>query len=733
MSPGQEAEWPPGDGEMAARVRRHDWAQTPLGPVEGWSDRLKVMVEQVLASPLVSSLACGPRHLLIYNDAAARLYGDRHPIALGRPLPETFPEGWATVAPFYARAFAGESVSVTAQPLDTRGEGDPPTDMFDALLLPVREADGRVACVHMTGVEFGARARAEAALRAGEARQRDLFDAIDEGFCVIEVLFDAAERSVDYRFLAVNAAFARQTGLSDVVGRRMTVIAPAHERRWFAIFGRIARTGVSERFEDWAEVLGRWYDVFAFRIGTPDQRQVGVLFKDVSERKQAEIALRESESRFRAFVTASADVVYRMGPDWSEMRQLDGLDFLADTAEPNEGWMERYIHPDDQPSVRSAIARAIRDKSLFDLEYRVRRADGRLGWIHSRAAPILDESGEITEWLGAASDVTARRRAEEELRESEERFRGLVEGFGQFSWEASPDGLIVADSPGWRTHTGQDLAEWRGYGWLNAIHLDDRADTERKWRATVAAGCPVDAEYRLWHAASGSWRWSNVRVVPITDRDGTIIKWAGVNIDVSDRRLLQARLEVLVNELQHRARNVLGVVSAVAGRTLRQGGSVDAFEERLQALSRAQGLLSQQGSDRVEVGALVRAELAAHADRSDKRIQMAGPEVLLTARQVQNFALALHELTTNAVKYGALEDDGGRLDIGWTVKRDRRDRRRLELSWIESGVVVPPDAIERRGYGTELIREALAYALQAKVDYALGDDGVRCLIAMPIA
>ena len=161
--------WPARGGETGALIRAHDWAATPLGSRETWSDRHKLMVEQMLANPLVSTLVCGPERLLIYNDAAARLYGRRHPAALGRPLPRTFPEGWATVASFYGRAFAGETVVIADQPLDTRGEGEA-TDVFDALLMPVRETDGQVASVLMTGSETSARARAEAALRASEAQ-----------------------------------------------------------------------------------------------------------------------------------------------------------------------------------------------------------------------------------------------------------------------------------------------------------------------------------------------------------------------------------------------------------------------------------------------------------------------------------------------------------------------------------------------------------------------------------
>ena len=169
-------QWPFGDGEMAGRIREFDWATTPLGAIAGWPPRLTLIVEMVLDCPQIATLACGPGLTLIYNDAAARLYSDLHPGALGRPLSETFPAGWAVVSSFYEHAFHGETVQIAAQPLDTRGEGNPAADVFDALLLPVREADGHVAYVHMTGLEVGKRLLAEAALRETDARHRLLIE-----------------------------------------------------------------------------------------------------------------------------------------------------------------------------------------------------------------------------------------------------------------------------------------------------------------------------------------------------------------------------------------------------------------------------------------------------------------------------------------------------------------------------------------------------------------------------
>jgi len=163
--------------------------------------------------------------------------------------------------------------------------------------------------------------------------------------------------------------------------------------------------------------------------------------RDITESKRAEEALRESEKRFRAQVTASWDVVYRMNPDWSEMRQLRGRDFIADTETPDRNWTQKYIHPDDRPRVLAAIDEAIRTKSIFELEHRVLRVDGTLGWTSSRAIPLQDADGEIVEWFGAASDITARKQAQEALAASENRLRALLESASQ--------GVVAVDES-WR-------------------------------------------------------------------------------------------------------------------------------------------------------------------------------------------------------------------------------------------------------------------------------------------
>lgn len=132
-------------------------------------------------------------------------------------------------------------------------------------------------------------------------------------------------------------------------------------------------------------------------------------------RNEARAEIQRSEERFRAFVTATSDVIYQMSPDWTEMRQLVGRDFIADTTDPSDSWLDRYIPPDDQGMVVRAIAEAVQKKTMFELEHRVIRVDGSLGWTYSRAVPRFNADGEMTEWFGTARDVTERKLSEEAI------------------------------------------------------------------------------------------------------------------------------------------------------------------------------------------------------------------------------------------------------------------------------------------------------------------------------
>ena len=178
----------------------------------------------------------------------------------------------------------------------------------------------------------------------------------------------------------------------------------------------------------------------------PDDRELQLLdllanqVADIIERKKAEEELKESEDLFRAFLESSSDVVYRMSPDWSEMYQLQGRNFIPNTFNRDETWMDKYIHPNDQQYVQEAINKAIHNKSIFELEHRVLQVDGSLGWTFSRAIPTLDTNGEIIEWFGTAKDITMHKKAEEALNQSQKMLQDIINGF--------PSPIFVKDIEG---------------------------------------------------------------------------------------------------------------------------------------------------------------------------------------------------------------------------------------------------------------------------------------------
>nr|WP_321984617.1 CheR family methyltransferase [uncultured Lichenicoccus sp.] len=226
-----------------------------------------------------------------------------------------------------------------------------------------------------------------------------------------------------------------------------------------------------------------------------------------------------------------------------------------------------------------------------------------------------------------------------------------------------------------------------------------------------------------------------VRLAPYRDiqqvTEGVVISF----IDVTSVTQAEARQRVLVAELQHRTRNLLAMVQAIAHQTLGKGGSLESFTARLSALGRVQGLISHATDEQVDLAELVRLELQAHGATEGGSITIHGPPVALTLERVQTFALALHELATNAVKHGALKtgtpDSAARLDITWSVQADASDRV-LVLDWRETGVVLPPGEVPR-GYGRELIERALSFTLRARTRLSFGAEGVVCHIEMPLA
>ena len=234
------------------------------------------------------------------------------------------------------------------------------------------------------------------------------------------------------------------------------------------------------------------------------------------ERLRAENALRQSEERFRALVTSSVDAVYQMSHDWLEMRQLHGQNFVVDTTSPTDRWMEIYIAPQDRPGVLAVIDAAIAAKGRFQMEHRVVRVDGSLGWTFSQAVPILDAEGRIIEWFGTASDVTLQKQAEDALRESEDRYRHLFNAMDEgyciiemiFDADQNPvDYIFVAANPSFTTQTNMQ--------WVPGQRVSEiLPDLEQFWFDTYGRVALTGQALRFVREAKPIHAWFDVYAFP---------------------------------------------------------------------------------------------------------------------------------------------------------------------------------------------------------------------------
>ncbi|RYD92381.1 MAG: PAS domain S-box protein, partial [Sphingobacteriales bacterium] len=192
----------------------------------------------------------------------------------------------------------------------------------------------------------------------------------------------------------------------------------------------------------------------------------------------------QSEGRYRALVTATSDVVYRMSPDWRVMRQLESAGFLSDTGQPINDWMDKYIYAEDRERVQEAIRHAIETKTMFQLEHRVQLADGSIGWTFSRAVPILDGHGEIEEWFGAANDVSSRKKTEEALgaaKDLAEQQKRMYEAVTS----STPDLIYVFGLDYRFTYANEALLTMWGKSWTDAVGKGLLENGYEPWHAEM--------------------------------------------------------------------------------------------------------------------------------------------------------------------------------------------------------------------------------------------------------
>jgi PAS domain S-box-containing protein len=436
------------------------------------------------------------------------------------------------------------------------------------------------------------RAYAEAALRESEAKYRTLVESIDEGFCIVQMLFDENDTPVDYRLLKINPVFEQQTGLQQAVGKTARQLVPDLEDFWIETYGRVALTGEPIRFENRSAPMNRWFDVYACRTGQPEDRKVAIVFKDISDRKQAEeISGRAAElDAFRVCLTDAlrllADPVEIQatasrvlgeylganrvtyfevrGADYVvEQDYVNGADALAgrysiDSFGPKLLAAYRTGHAVSSPNVsadpylspeqQSAYA-AIQIGAYIGIPL-VKKGEFVAGLAVHAAAPRDWKSEEIALIEEVAERTWAaveRARAEAALRQSEQQFRLMADAVPQIVWITDAEGRVEFFNKQWSDYTGvpyepTTAAEVAA----NFVHPEDGARTMEAFNEARRSGGVFSVEHRI-RSAAGTYRWFLVRAEPYRDPANGEIVAGSAHQSISTIASRQRKLCVSVN------------------------------------------------------------------------------------------------------------------------------------------------------------------------------------------
>lgn len=727
-----------GGGEMGALMRAHDWSTSPLGAPATWPQSLRAVVALMINSRYPMFVAWGDELAFLYNDGYVPIFGKKHPRALGLPFREVWSEIWDDVGPLVDRALAGEATFNENMHLVMERNGFPEDTWYSFSYSPVRDESGAVAGMFCACTETTQDVLAERRRAAERERLARMFEQAP-GFITIL-------QGPDHVFEFANAAYRRVFGDRNFVGKTVREAFPElADQGFFEILDRVYATG--ERFvadhvriqieRPGAPPEDRLLDFIYEPVTDETGRITGIFCEghDVTEQHRTQAELRDSESRLRLAIEGA-----RLGTwDW-DLRTARGswsprtMEILG--VDVGEGISPRQrteiMHPDDRERVWREFADAMKSGNGLASDYRVIRPDGEVRWIVSRGALEMDDAGTPIRASGIVLDVTERFAAETRLRESEARFRILLETAPALIFATDAEGRNSFVNERYQRYTGLPFDELCGDGWQSVVHPDDRSAALAESVDMLARPRPMERRMRI-RRHDGEWRWFLSRTEPVLDVEGnTGIHWLGVSIDIEEQVRAEERERLLAQEVDHRAKNLLAVVQSIV--QLTRADDAEAFRGgvngRIQALARSHGLLAAARWEGVDLQTLVDEELAAFAGRGAEAVRIAGPAIRLRPAAAQSLGLVLHELATNAAKHGSLSVAEGRLDVTWLLADAAPGQRQLELRWREhGGPAVSPTTT--RGFGSTVIRASVERQLKGEVAMDWRPEGLVCDLVLP--
>jgi PAS domain S-box-containing protein len=616
-----------------------------------------------------------------------------------------------------------------------------------------RDADGLPKRVRGITHDISERKKAEEKLRKSESEMRELLRALAErntqlALAEKSALVGSFAYDVGTDTLQISDGYAAIHGFPNETkeitrSRWLAGVHPEDRVRLDELRSRAFRARSLEYTADFRIVRPggevRWIEGRAFVTyrddGSP-QRVAGVNI-DVTERKRAEAALEESRARYRALYDDNPSMYFTVDAVGTVLSVNEfGAQQLGYTPAELVGQsVLGMIHEGDRENARRWLASCAENAgTIATTEMRKVRRDGSTMWVRKVARAVQGFGGQAL--IIVCEDITERKKTELALAEREAQLglAGKAARVGSFVIDYATE--QIQTSPGFAAAAGlaEETDELTCEEWRSHLLPDDLARFEAlRNRVFAERRRELNMEYRIV-GADGEARWVESRGLVSYDGDGHPTRLVGVHIDITERKRAEDQQRRLVAELDHRVKNALATVQAVAAHTMQASSSMEHFVAALDGRIRSMGstheLLSHRRWLGIPLAELVERELVPYTTGSNTEI--GGPEVMLSAEAAQTIGMALHELATNAAKHGALSVPSGRVSIGWSLAPNGTANDRLVLEWRETGgpLVVPPS---KSSYGMHVVRELIPYELGGTVDHVLAPEGARCRIEIPLA
>lgn len=392
--------------------------------------------------------------------------------------------------------------------------------------------------------------------------------------------------------------------------------------------------------------------------------------------------------------------------------------------------IRRIIPADRQAEEDSILDRVANGENSIQLRTKRIRRDGSQVYLEIMVSPVRDREGHIIGASKIGRDVTREVETRRALNAAETRFRLMADNIAQLAWIADSKGWMFWYNKRWFDYTGSTQADMDGNGWRDQVHPDHVERVEAHVAHCLKEGIEWEDTFPI-RAADGTYGWFLSRAVPLNDEQGNVVCWFGTATDITERRAAERQIELLLMEVNHRSRNLLTVVQSLAERTAEHSQDfLPRLRQRIAGLAANQDVLVKRNWRQVPLSELVDAQLAFLEDRLDQ-VERDGPEVIIQPGAAESISMALHEMATNAEKYGALSVPEGKVAVRWRIETGDGEPR-FVLTWRESGgpTVEQP---AQRGFGSRIIEDVPARKLRADVACRYDPDGFNFTLSCPVS